>query len=91
MGYVIIPKPRYSSRDGINSGFRSFDLLLLAVLVQSFAAMIAVVAAHVVAGDRSTVTGVTAPVRQVARWSIQLARDAVFTIVFGCFFAYENW
>ena len=31
--------------------------LVVAVLAQSFAAMIAVVAAHVVAGDRSTVTG----------------------------------
>ena len=31
--------------------------LVIAVLAQSFAAMIAVVAAHVVAGDRSNVTG----------------------------------
>ena len=31
--------------------------LVVAVLAQSFAAMIAVVAGHVVAGDRSSVTG----------------------------------
>ena len=45
----INPKPHFSSREGINSRCRRFG--------SSFAAMIAVVAAHVVAGDRSTVTG----------------------------------
>ena len=40
-----------------------------------------------VAGDRSNVTGVTAPFRRVARWFIQhiLARDSVSAIVFGYF------
>ena len=45
---MIIPKPHISSREGINSRYGRFDLLLLAVLTKSFAAMIAVVAAHVV-------------------------------------------
>ena len=47
MGYVIIPKPHVSSREGINSR-RRFELLLFGVLAQSVAAMTAVVAAHVV-------------------------------------------
>ena len=44
----MIPKPHFSSREGINSRCRRFDLLFFAVLAQSVAAMIAVVAAHVV-------------------------------------------
>ncbi len=61
IGYVTIPKPHFSSREGISSRCRRFDLLLSAVLAQSVAAMIAVVASlsHVATGDRSTVTGVT--------------------------------
>ena len=42
--YVIIPKPHFSSRE--------VYILVVAVLAQSFTAMIAVVA-HVGAGDRS--------------------------------------
>ena len=62
-------------------------MLLFAVLSQSVAAMIAVVADHVVAGDRSTVTGVTDPFGQVVRLFIQqtLVRGSVFAIVLGGF------
>ena len=49
MGYVIIPKPHFSSREGINSRCRRSDVLLFAVLAQSVAALTVVVAAHVVA------------------------------------------
>ena len=47
MGYEIIPKLHVSSRECMNSRCRRFDLLLFAVLAQSDAAIIAVVAAHV--------------------------------------------
>ena len=47
IGYVIIPKPPFSSREGINSLY----LLLFAVLAQSVAGMTAVVTVQVVAGD----------------------------------------
>ena len=89
MGYVIIPKPHFSSSEGINSRCRHFDLLLFGGLAQSVAAIIAVVATHVVAGDRLIVTGVTTPFRRVARCFIQqtLVRDSILAIVFGCFFA----
>ena len=50
--------------------------LVVAVLAQSCAAMIAVVAARVVAGDRLTVTGA---------FNKQFARDSVFAIAFVCF------
>ena len=46
MDYVIIPEPRFSSREGINSRCRRFDSLLFAVLAQSATAM----TAHFVAG-----------------------------------------
>ena len=49
MGYVIIPKPHFSSREGINSRCRRFYLLLFAVLAQSVPAMTAVVAFQAVA------------------------------------------
>ncbi len=56
--YVIIPKPHFSSCEGIISRCRRFDLLHFPILAQYDAArpyMIAVVAAHVgpyiVAGD----------------------------------------
>ena len=62
IGYAIIPKPHFSSHEGINSRCRRFNLLLFVVFAQYFAAMIDVVAAHVVAGDRPTVTVVTAPI-----------------------------
>ena len=66
MGYVIIPKPNVSSREGTNSRCRRFYLLVFAVLVQSFAAMIAVVSVHVVAV--STCDGVACdPVNKLAR------------------------
>ena len=85
IGYVIIPKPHFSSREVIESRRRRIDLLLFAVLVQSFAAMIAVVATHVVAGDRSTVTGAC------NRHLRETLRDSL-----GCFSAYKknarpNW
>ena len=48
--YVIIPKPHFSSCEGINSLCRRFDVLFFAVLAQSVPTMTAVVAAHVVAG-----------------------------------------
>ena len=51
IGYVIIPKPHFSSREGIISRCRRFDLLHFPVLVQSDAArpyMIAVVAAQLI-------------------------------------------
>ena len=51
IGYAIIPKPHLSSREGINSRCRRFYSLLFGVLVQSVAAMIAVVASHVVVDD----------------------------------------
>ena len=70
LGYVIIPKPHFSSREGINSHCRRFALLLVAVLAQSVAAMTAVVAAHLVAVNAGRHT---------------LAWDSVFAIVFGCF------
>ena len=64
MGNVIIRKPNFSGRDGINSRCCRFDLLLFAVLAQSVAAMAAVVAVQVVTIPtgccRSTVTAVTA-------------------------------
>ena len=47
IGYVIIPKPHFSSGEGIISRCRCFELLHLPVLAQSDAAIIAVVAAHV--------------------------------------------
>ena len=62
IGYAIIPKPHFSSHEGINSRCRRFNLLLFVVFAQYFAAMIDVVAAHVVAGARSTVPVVTAPI-----------------------------
>ena len=69
-GYVIIPKPYFSGRIGINSRCRRFDLLLFAFLAQYVTAMTTVVAVQVVAIPtghwRSTVTTVTAPFRQVA-------------------------
>ena len=37
-GYVIIPKPHFSDREGINSHCRRFDLLFFAVLAESVAA-----------------------------------------------------
>ena len=47
IGHVIIPKPHFSSREGITSHCRRFDLLIFAVLAQSVTAisMTAVVAA----------------------------------------------
>ena len=42
IGYVIIPKPHFSSLEDINSRCRHFDLLLFSVLAQSDAAMTAV-------------------------------------------------
>ena len=64
------PKPHFSSREGIlNSRCCRF--------AQSFAAMIAVVAAHVVAGDRS--------IDHDRRIQQTLARDSVFAIAFVCF------
>ena len=45
-----------------------------------------------VAGDRSTVAGVTAPFRRVTRWFIQQThgRESVFTIVCGFFSRIKN-
>ena len=45
-----------------------------------------------VAGDRSTVTGITASFRRVARWFNQLTpvRDSDFALVFGCFLHLKN-
>ena len=37
-GYVIVPKPHFSSREGINSSLSPFWLIVFAVLVQSVAA-----------------------------------------------------
>ena len=51
MGYLIIPKPIFSSREGINSGCRRFDLspCFFAIFTQSVIAVTAVVAVQVVA------------------------------------------
>ena len=49
MGCVIIPKPNVSSREGILSRCRRLYLLFIAVVAQSVAAMITVVAVQVVA------------------------------------------
>ena len=56
-------------------------MLLFGVLSQYFATMIAVVAAHVVASDRST------PPFSTGRLFIQptLARDSLYAIVLGIF------
>ena len=47
---------------------------------------------RLVAGDRSTVTGVTAPIRRVTHWFIQqtLVRGSVFAIGFGSFSRIKN-
>ena len=37
-GHVIIHRPHFSSREGINSHYRRFDWLIFAVLAQSVAA-----------------------------------------------------
>ena len=52
--YVIIPKPNFSSREGITSRCRRFDLLHFPFLAQSDAAIIAVVVALVRYRWRST-------------------------------------
>ena len=87
-GYVIIPKPYFSSREGTISHCRNFDLLHFSVLAQSDAArpdMIAVVAAHVrcrwrsIDSDRRTMA---------SRCCIQInigTGDSAFSIVFGVF------
>ena len=49
----MLLSPHFSSCESINSRCRLFDLLLFTVLVQTFATMIALVAAHVAVGDRS--------------------------------------
>ena len=49
MGYIIIPKPNFSDRGYINFRCHRFDLLLLAVLSQSVAAMTAVVTVRFIA------------------------------------------
>ena len=66
--------------------------MLFAVLAQSFAAMIAVVAAYVVAGDRWTLTGVATPIstgRSLVNSTDSFAklglRDG-----FGCFSRIQN-
>ena len=85
MGYVIIAKPHFSSREGIISRCRRFDLLHFPGLAQSDAAIIAVVAAHVrccwrsTDRDRRTMAG---------RCFIQInirAGDSVFAIDLGVF------
>ena len=47
MGYIIIPNPKFSNRQGTKSRCRRFDLLLVAVLTQFFIVMTAVVAVQV--------------------------------------------
>ena len=71
----------------MNSRCRRFDVLLFAVLTQSVAAMIAVVGAHVVACDRSTVAGLTPLFGQWLAFhsTDNIARDSILAIIFGCF------
>ena len=80
-------KPTFFKSSRYTSCCRRFDLLVFAFLAQSFAAKIAVVTAHVVAGDRLTMTGVIVSFRWVASLFIQqrLVQDSVFAIVFWCF------
>ena len=84
MGYVIIPKPNLSSREGIKS--RCFDLLVLAVFAQSVAALTTVVAIQVVAVPtghwRSTVTAVTVV---AALFNLTLVWRLGFRDRFWCF------
>ena len=81
-------KAHFSSREGINTR-RRFNLLLFTVLAQCVTAMTAVVTlmllpSRLVAGDRSTVTGITPLFIQQT-----LARGLVFAIVLE-FFAYKK-
>ena len=73
IGYVIIPKPHCSSREGINSRCRHFDLLLFAVLAQSVAAMTAIVVVAVPASHWRSIDcdRRPPPFRPVARLFIQ--------------------
>ena len=67
-------------------------VLVRTALAQSFAAMISVVAAHVVDGDRSTVPGVTAPIstgRLLVHSTYTCARHGLRDS-FGVFSAYEK-
>ena len=93
-GYIIIPKPHFSSREGIISRCR-FYLLHFPVLAQSDTArpslyIIAVVASHVryrwrsIDRDRRTMA---------SRCLIQkkLVRESVFAIVFGSYISYKTF
>ena len=85
IGYVIIHRPHFSSREGINSRCRRFHLLLFTCSAQPVAAMtVAVSAGRWRSIDRNR--GSNRPF-STARCFIQhqLARESVFAIVVGCF------
>ena len=86
IGYVIIPKPHFSSREGIDSRCRRFELLLFTDLAQPVAAMTAVVPAGRWRSIDCVATGVSAaPSAACCFIQHKLARESGFAIMFGCF------